>query len=122
MIPDSTGTYFGELEFLGLSDERSNDIKAKVYCELSALHPKDVEDIIKQSAQLQERLHKYVELKTRLATLAYATKQRTKQPTKQTVHPWHAAPRLHSYCRVLLHCTATAPLTVLCCIYYVPYV
>jgi CRP-like cAMP-binding protein len=94
MIPDSTGTYFGELEFLGLSDERSNDIKAKVYCELSALHPKDVEDIIKQSAQLQERLHKYVELKTRLATLAYATNAtnarsnaRSRQSTLGTQHP-----------------------------------
>lgn len=70
MVADVTGAFFGELEFLGLSDERSNDIKAKMYCELSSLHPKDVEDIIRGSPQLQERLRKYVQLKTKLAELA----------------------------------------------------
>eukprot|EP01043_Picozoa_sp_COSAG02_P086159 COSAG02_NODE_23667_length_711_cov_1.468954_2_plen_79_part_00 len=70
VVTDVSGAYFGELEFLGLSDERSNDIKAKLYCELSSLHPKDVEDLIQGSPQLQERLHKYVELKTKLAELA----------------------------------------------------
>eukprot|EP01043_Picozoa_sp_COSAG02_P051528 COSAG02_NODE_5436_length_4332_cov_5.473659_3_plen_107_part_00 len=68
---DVSGAYFGELEFLGLASERSNDIKAKSYCELSSLHPKDVEDIIRTSPQLQDRLHKYVELKMKLAELAY---------------------------------------------------
>ena len=72
---DVSGAFFGELEFLGLSDERSNDIIAKNYCELSSLHPKDVEDIIKASPQLQDRLHKYVELKTKLAELAYVFPQ-----------------------------------------------
>ena len=65
-----TGAFFGDLEFLGLSDERQNDIQAKVYCELSSLHPKDVEEVIRGSPQLQQRLHRYVELKTRLAELA----------------------------------------------------
>ena len=70
MVEYVTGAFFGDLEFLGLSDERQNDIQAKVYCELSSLNPKDVEEVISGSPQLQQRLHRYVELKTKLAELA----------------------------------------------------
>ena len=70
VVEYATGAFFGDLEFLGLSDERQNDIRAKVYCELSSLHPKDVEEVIRGSPQLQQRLHRYVELKTKLAELA----------------------------------------------------
>ena len=59
VIEYPTGGIFGELEFLGLTELRPTTIRAKVYCELSSLHPHDVEPIIEKSPALQKRLSRY---------------------------------------------------------------
>lgn len=33
------GSFFGELEFLGFSEERTVSVRAKRYCEVASLHP-----------------------------------------------------------------------------------
>lgn len=60
VIEYPTGSIFGELEFLGLTEMRPTTIRAKTYSELSSLHPHDVEPIIDQSPALKRRLSKYV--------------------------------------------------------------
>ena len=60
VIEYPTGSIFGELEFLGLTEMRPTTIRAKVYSVLSSLHPHDVEPIIDKSPALKRRLTKYV--------------------------------------------------------------
>jgi hypothetical protein len=37
------GSFFGELEFLGLSVERSTTVQAKSFCEVATIHPKAID-------------------------------------------------------------------------------
>ena len=64
------GTFFGELEFLGISTERSTTVQAKVYCEVATIHPKDIQSVIEDDPELHLRLHRYVELKQRIEQMA----------------------------------------------------
>ena len=73
MIEYPTGTFFGEMEFLGVSDSRPNSIRAKpghIACELSSLHPKDIRGIVAESGALRWRMQKYRQLKQTLALMA----------------------------------------------------
>ena len=73
MIEYPTGTFFGEMEFLGVSDSRPNSIRAKpghIACELSSLHPKDIRGIVAESEALRWRMQKYKQLKQTLALMA----------------------------------------------------
>jgi CRP-like cAMP-binding protein len=63
VIEYPTGSIFGELEFLGLTEMRPSTIRAKTYCEISSLHPHDIEPIIFKSPALRKRLDKYADLK-----------------------------------------------------------
>lgn len=64
------GCFFGEQAFLGLSDVRATSIRAKVYCELASLHPKDIEGIVEDSPHLRYRLQKYLVLKAEMSKRA----------------------------------------------------
>ena len=69
VIEYKSGRYFGELEFLGLSTQRSISVKAKTFTEIASLHPKDIEDIVQDCAPLRRRLQKYAGLKKKLEEL-----------------------------------------------------
>ena len=45
-------------------------LQAKTFCEVATLHPKDIKTIIEDDDELHKRLHRYVELKQRLADLS----------------------------------------------------
>lgn len=64
------GCFFGERSFLGLVDTRSVSVRAKTYCELASLHPKDIESIVEDCPILKLRLRKYLLLKAKLDELA----------------------------------------------------
>ena len=64
------GCFFGERSFLGLVDTRSVSVRAKTYCELASLHPKDIESIVEDCPILKHRLRKYLLLKAKLDELA----------------------------------------------------
>eukprot|EP01048_Picozoa_sp_COSAG05_P015196 COSAG05_NODE_1805_length_4045_cov_24.194015_2_plen_222_part_00 len=64
------GSFFGELEFLGLSAERSTTVNAKSFCEIATLHPKDIKHVIEEDPQLHKRLHRYAVLKQKLEAIS----------------------------------------------------
>lgn len=63
------GRYLGELEFLGLSSVRPVSVRAQTFVEIASLHPKDIEDIVRDCAPLRARLRKYAGLKDKLEEL-----------------------------------------------------
>ena len=40
------GSFFGELEFLGISSARSMTVRAQRFCEVSTLNPLDIQDVL----------------------------------------------------------------------------
>jgi hypothetical protein len=65
------GTFWGELQFLGKLDERHITVIATTYCEIAALNPSDIADILEQHAGLRRRLEAYgtmrMEIETKIA-------------------------------------------------------
>ena len=59
----NVGTYFGELEFLGVSDRRAMTVVARVYVETSTLHPDDIDEVLRRHPFLQSRLQRYGEVR-----------------------------------------------------------
>jgi hypothetical protein len=53
------GTFWGELEFIGLGDERQLSIKAVSYCEVASLSPVGIADIMLNNPGLRHRLEAY---------------------------------------------------------------
>ena len=42
-----SGSFFGELEFLGFGSERLVSVRTKTFCEVSSLHPDDMEEVLR---------------------------------------------------------------------------
>jgi len=57
------GAFFGESEFLGFGKERTATIRARTFCEVSTLHPEDMESVLRHHVKLRRRLEKYARLK-----------------------------------------------------------
>lgn len=57
------GAFFGESEFLGFGKERTATVRARTFCEVSTLHPDDMESVLRQHVKLRRRLEKYGRLK-----------------------------------------------------------
>merc|ERR1711907_834445 len=62
------GAFFGEHEFLGLSETRQETIQAVTYCELSALKPQDIEDILDLNPLLARKLELYATMQKQFLT------------------------------------------------------
>ena len=60
------GAFFGENEFLGFGRERSATIRARTFCEVSTLHPEDMEPVLAVHVTLRRRLEKYAKLKAEM--------------------------------------------------------
>ena len=60
------GAFFGEAEFLGFGKERTATIRARTFCEVSTLHPAEMEPVLRQHVKLRRRLEKYTRLKTEI--------------------------------------------------------
>jgi hypothetical protein len=58
------GAFFGENEFLGFGRERTMSVRARTFCEVSTLHPEDMEPVLRIHIKLRRRLEKYAKLKT----------------------------------------------------------
>ena len=60
------GAFFGESEFLGFGRERTVTIRARTFCEVSTLHPEDMEPVLRAHVKLRRRLEKYAKLKVEM--------------------------------------------------------
>ena len=60
------GAFFGETEFLGFGKERTATIRARTFCEVSTLHPTEMEPVLRQHVKLRRRLEKYTRLKNEI--------------------------------------------------------
>ena len=60
------GAFFGEVEFLGFGKQRTATIRARTFCEVSTLHPTEMEPVLRQHVKLRRRLEKYARLKTEI--------------------------------------------------------
>ena len=60
------GAFFGEVEFLGFGKQRTATIRARTFCEISTLHPTEMEPVLRQHVKLRRRLEKYARLKTEI--------------------------------------------------------
>ena len=69
VIEYPSGSFFGELEFLGFGSERQVSIKSKTFCEVSSLHPDDMEEVLRVHVKLKRRLERYGQLKKDLSDL-----------------------------------------------------
>ena len=58
------GAFFGENEFLGFGRERTMSVRARTFCEVSTLHPEDMEPVLRIHIKLRRRLERYAKLKT----------------------------------------------------------
>jgi hypothetical protein len=56
------GSFFGELEFLGVSESRSMTLKAVVYCETATLLPEDISDVFVRHPFLRSRFERYANM------------------------------------------------------------
>jgi len=56
------GSFFGDLEFLGIQNKRTITLKTRSYCEFSALHPDDVTDIFMKYPRLKKKLDIYAQM------------------------------------------------------------
>jgi CRP-like cAMP-binding protein len=68
VIEYPSGSFFGELEFLGFGSERLVSVRTKTFCEVSSLHPDDMEEVLRVHVKLRRRLERYGQLKQELAT------------------------------------------------------
>jgi len=53
------GSFFGELEFLGISEKRSLAVVAKTFCEMAAIAPTAIQNILLSNPNLKRRLESY---------------------------------------------------------------
>eukprot|EP01048_Picozoa_sp_COSAG05_P010477 COSAG05_NODE_925_length_6575_cov_68.709320_2_plen_893_part_00 len=53
------GTFWGELQFLGLQEERTMSVMATGFCEIASLAPDDISDILLMNDGLRQRLQSY---------------------------------------------------------------
>jgi CRP-like cAMP-binding protein len=53
------GTFWGELQFLGLEEERTLTVKATIFCEVASLAPRDIQDILLAHDGLRQRFESY---------------------------------------------------------------
>lgn len=60
------GAFFGENEFLGFGRERTMSVRARTFCEVSTLHPEDMEPVLRIHIKLRRRLERYAKLKTEM--------------------------------------------------------
>ena len=56
------GSFFGELEFLGVSESRSMTLKAVVYCETATLLPEDISHVFVRHPFLRSRFERYANM------------------------------------------------------------
>jgi hypothetical protein len=63
------GSFFGELEFLGFSELRSMTVEAERFCEISTLHPADIESVLNIHIGLRRRLQRYGGLKKEMEAM-----------------------------------------------------
>lgn len=63
------GSFFGELEFLGISSARSITVRAQRFCEVSTLNPMDIQDVLDIHIGLKRRLQRYGVLKQDMQTI-----------------------------------------------------
>eukprot|EP01052_Picozoa_sp_SAG31_P002277 SAG31_NODE_79_length_27235_cov_6.268868_6_plen_782_part_00 len=63
------GTFFGELQFLGVNEQRTDTIEAKVYCEVATLHPEDIGAVLTAHPFLRERLERYAKLRMEIEVM-----------------------------------------------------
>ena len=59
-----SGAYFGENEFLGMGRQRTCSVRARTFCEVSTLHPDDMEPVLNVHLRLRRRLERYAKMKT----------------------------------------------------------
>jgi len=60
------GSFFGEMEFLGLSLERKSTVVAATYCELFVLVHKDIEGLLTSNPDLQRKIERYATLRKQM--------------------------------------------------------
>lgn len=60
------GSFFGENQFLGFDKERTSTFRARTFCEVSTLHPDDMEPVLRKHVKLRRRLEKYAKLKSEM--------------------------------------------------------
>jgi hypothetical protein len=67
------GAFFGENEFLGFGRERTMSVRARTFCEVSTLHPEDMEPVLRIHIKLRRRLERYAKLKTEMESKMLAS-------------------------------------------------
>ena len=58
-----SGSFFGEMEFLGLSEVSATTITANDYCDLYGLRFADIADTLMDFPDLQDKLHQYAQMR-----------------------------------------------------------
>jgi hypothetical protein len=60
------GSYFGENNFLGMEKQRMCSIRARTFCEVSTLHPDDMQHVLNVHLRLRRRLEHYAKMKAEM--------------------------------------------------------